>query len=148
MMGKEVKYNGLRITVIVLLFIVSLNALAAGYSFISEPSGKGIGINTSYLRESAPFNNYLVPGIVLFTVIGICSSIIAVITIKKKNHYPLLIILQGAVYVGWIVVQLFMVTQFHILHAIIGGIGLLLMLIGWMMSKYETFIFRKESVRV
>jgi hypothetical protein len=30
----------LRITAIVLLFIVSVNALAAGYSFITDPSGK------------------------------------------------------------------------------------------------------------
>jgi hypothetical protein len=40
-MNNNSGYNGLRLTAIALLFLVALNALAAGYSFITDPSGKG-----------------------------------------------------------------------------------------------------------
>jgi hypothetical protein len=117
------------------LFIVSLNALAAGYSFITDPSGKGLGITTNYLRPSAPFDNYLIPGIVLFVVIGIASSIIAVLAMAKKGHYPFLILTQGCVLVAWIVIQLMMVTTFHPLHLIIGLIGFTLIAFGWLINR-------------
>jgi hypothetical protein len=123
---------------IVLLFVVSLNALAAGYSFITDPSGKGLGITTDYLRDSAPFNNYLIPGIILFIVIGIISGVIAVIAAFKKLHYPLLILLQGCIIVGWIAIQLTMVTTFHPLHMIIGSIGLALICSGWLINQKRT----------
>lgn len=125
----------LRIAAIVLLFIVSLNALAAGYSFISDPSGKSIGISTDYLRSSAPFRDYFIPGLVLFTVIGILSSTVAVMAITRQAHYPLLILLQGCILVGWISIQLTMVTAFHPLHAIIASTGVVLVVIGWVLQK-------------
>src|SRR4051812_44922810 len=96
-MKKRSMKNRLRIIAIVLLFIVSLNALAAGYSFIKEPSGEGIGITTNYLRPSAPFKNYLIPGIILFAVIGILSSIIASLGILNQRRYPLLLSIQGCI---------------------------------------------------
>ncbi len=120
-----------RIVAIILLFIISLNALAAGYSFIMEPSGNGIGISTDYLKDSAPFSDYFIPGIVLFTTIGILSSIVAVLAIRRTHHFPMLISLQGILYVLWIAIQLSMVRGFHPLHAIVGGSGIFLLIIGW-----------------
>jgi hypothetical protein len=129
------RYNGLRIAAIVLLFIVSLNALAAGYGFIIDPTGKGIGISTEYLKQSAPFDNYLIPGIVLFVVIGLATSIIAVLATLKTLHYPFLILIQGCIIVGWIAIQLMMVTAFHPLHLIIGLIGIALIFSGWLLNE-------------
>jgi hypothetical protein len=133
-MKKWLPQTSIRITAIVLLFIVSLNALAAGYSFITDPSGKGLGISTDYLKPSAPFNNYLIPGIVLFIVIGIASSIIAVLAIAKKGPYPFFILVQGCILVGWIAIQLIMVTTFHLLHLTTGLIGIILMFFGWLIN--------------
>ncbi|MFL5740404.1 MAG: hypothetical protein ACJ75B_09325 [Flavisolibacter sp.] len=134
-MKKSPTQNTLRITAIVFLFIVSLNALAAGYSFITDPSGKGLGITTDYLKSSTPFDNYFIPGIVLFVVIGIMSSVIAVFAMAKREHYPFLILTQGCILVGWIAIQLMMVTTFHPLHLIIGLIGVLLMFFGWLINQ-------------
>lgn len=50
----------MRITIIILLFVTGLNALAAGYGFVADPSGKGLGMTTDYLRFS-PFANFLIP---------------------------------------------------------------------------------------
>jgi hypothetical protein len=133
----------LRISAIMLLFIIAVGALAAGYSFIVEPSGKGLGISTDYLRRTAPFKNYLIPGIVLFAVNGILSAIIAVLAIKKVRHYTLLVLMQGCIYVGWIAIQVTMVTLFHPLHAIVASIGIILILIGGSLIAADY----KEAVR-
>jgi hypothetical protein len=124
-----------RIVSIVLLFIVAINALAAGYSFMVEPSGKDIGITTDYLRPSAPFKDYFIPGIVLFSVNGVLSLLVAVLAIKKHSHYPLFICMQGVIFMGWILIQLTMVTTFHPLHFIIGLTGMLLAAAGWYMNR-------------
>ncbi len=134
-MKNSLTQNSLRLLAIILLFIVSLNALAAGYSFMTDPSGKGLGIKTDYLKRSAPFHDYLIPGIVLFVVIGIMSSIIAVLAMAKKAHYPFLILVQGCILVGWIAIQLMMVTTFHLLHLIIGLAGIILMISGWLINQ-------------
>jgi len=134
-MKKVAKYNALRITAIVLLFIVSLNALTAGNSFITDPSGSGLGISTDYLRQAAPFNNYLIPGIVLFTLIGVVSCLIAILAIVKQRHYQFMILMQGCILVGWIVRQLLTVTAFHPLHFIIALIGATLILLGWLINQ-------------
>jgi hypothetical protein len=133
-MKKLISQNGLRFIAVVLLFIVSFNALTAGYSFIADPSGKGLGISTGYLKPSAPFDNYLIPGIVLFVVIGMVSSIIGVLAIARKGPYPVLILIQGGIFAGWIAIQLMMVTTFHPLHLIIGAIGIILMFCGWLIN--------------
>ena len=84
-------HRNIRIVAIVLLFIVALNALAAGYSFITDPSGNGLGFSTVYLRTSAPFKNFLIPGIFLFVVNGILSLTISVLAIFKVKNYQKLI---------------------------------------------------------
>lgn len=141
-MKKQLKLNTWKIIGIVLLFIVALNALAAGYSFIIDPSGKGLGITTDYLKASAPFKNYLIPGIVLFLVNGVLSIAIAIAAIKNYTRYPLLFIMQGCILVGWIGIQLMMVTTFHPFHLIIATIGLLLILMGWLLNRKKKEIIK------
>jgi hypothetical protein len=134
-MRKLYKQNSLRITAIVLLFIVSLNAIAAGYSFITDPSGNGIGISTNYLRKSAPFKDFLIPGVILFTVNGLLSAVIAVLAIIKQRHYQVFILMQGCILIGWIGIQLMMVTTYHPLHLIVTAIGAVLIAIGGSLEK-------------
>ena len=138
-MKKQVWNSSLRVVCIVLLTVVSLNALVAGYSFMADPSGNGVGISTGYLKPSAPFKNFLVPGIVLFILNGVFCIIVAVVTIKKQANYPKLISVQGALLVGWIALQLMMVTSFHPLHLVILLIGIILSVAGLILSGHQQF---------
>jgi hypothetical protein len=136
-MKKSFIRNALYTTAIVLLLIIGIGALAAGYSFMVGPSGDGVGISTDYLRETAPFKNYLIPGIVLFSVNGVLSTLVAGLALKRTRLYSLLILIQGCIYVGWIAIQLTMVKIFHPLHAIVASIGIVLMAIGSVLAKDE-----------
>ena len=130
-------YNALRITAIMLLIIIAAGALAAGYSFMVEPSGEAVGISTDYLKPEAPFDHYLIPGVVLFTVIGVFSGVIAFFAIRQTGFYSLLILIEGCIYIGWIAIQLTMVVAFHPLHAIVASIGAVLVVIGAILTKEQ-----------
>jgi hypothetical protein len=119
----------MRVTAIILLFITGLNALAAGYGFITDPSGEGLGMKTEYLRFSF-FNNFLIPGIILFTAIGLLSIVTAIFAIKKARLYPLFIFIEGCLLTGWIVVQIMLVKDFNWLHFTFLAVGLLLIFLG------------------
>ena len=125
-----------RIVAIILLFITGLNALAAGYSFIVEPSGEGLGMNVGYLKHS-PFSNFLIPGLVLFVAIGMNSFVVAFIAILKKSYYSIFIQLQGCIITGWILIQILMLRMFHILHLVIFVIGIILILSGFLLPGKE-----------
>lgn len=110
----------------IILLIIGINALAAGYGFMRDPSGNSIGIGLDYLRSNALFQDYLVPGIILFIVLGIGSVVVMVITWKRLPGFVFWILVQGTIYALWIIVQLTMVTTFHLLHLVIflAGVGL------------------------
>lgn len=110
-------FKRLRMAAIVLLLVIGINALAAGYSFMAEPSGKDIGISTDYLKTS-PFTNFFIPGLVLFIFNGVLSIIAAICAIRKAKRHPQLILLQGLILGGWIVVQIIMVRNFNWMHLV------------------------------
>jgi hypothetical protein len=117
-----------RIISIILLFIIALNALAAGYSFIVDPSGKAIGISTDYIRHS-PFDSFLIPGIVLFIANGLLGLVAAIVAIRKGRYYQDLIVLQGLILTAWIIVQIIMVRDFNWMHGTC-------LLIGYLLIRY------------
>lgn len=123
------RYRIIRISVIFLLFLTGLNALVAGLLFMIEPSGQLMGMSTLYLTNS-PFSTFLIPGIILFFVNGVLNILAAILTIKKHKKFPTLIIIQGILLSGWILIQVALVRDFNPLHFIMVTIGVLLIVLG------------------
>ena len=128
--------NSLRIIAIVLMMATALNALAAGYSFMVDPSGAGLGMSTSFIQNS-PFTDFFIPGIILFIFNGLTNIVTSIIAIRKGKDYSLLISLQGLILLGWIIIQLTMVEIFHPLHLIMGIIGACLIIIGVSLTNQD-----------
>lgn len=108
--------------------------LAAGYGFVTDPTGRALGMTTAYLKFS-PFKDYLIPGIMLFTAIGILSTAIAIIAIQKLKYYPVLVAFQGCILTGWIIIQVIFVRDFNWLHLTFLVIGVLLIFLGQKMRE-------------
>ncbi len=121
--------NILRIIAILLLLFNSIGAFLGGWSFINDPTGGDLNIPLSYLEHSH-FNNFLIPGIVLFTVNGLFGLLTLLWTAFEWKKYTWLIILQGILLIGWIIVQMILLREIYYLQFIFGGIGLALLLIG------------------
>lgn len=87
------------------------------------------------LLQNSPFQDYLIPGLILFTVLGIGSIAAAIVSIRRTPHYSLWIIVLGVLMAGWILVQILMLQTLHGLHYLYGGTGWALLLLGLIERK-------------
>lgn len=149
MMSKLFKIS--RVVAICLLFFTGVNALIAGFLFISDPNGGKIGMTTSYLAHS-PFKDFLIPGLTLFIVNGLMNIVVAVLVLKNYRHFPILILIQGVLLSGWIIVQVFLVKDVNALHSSMLAIGFALCICGILLkhqfknvSSPETDFTQEES---
>lgn len=108
-----------------ILFLNSIGALAAGYLFMSDPSGSSIGMSTDMLQYS-PFSSFFIPGLVLFIANGLLSAAALVMYLTGHRLAMKAVMLQGIVLCTWIFVQMIMIRMIHPLHLIMGAAGLLL----------------------
>lgn len=126
---KESRRKKLHLVAGVLLVLNGIPALIAGTLLVVEPSGSSLGL-TINLLETSPFSNYLIPGIVLFTVNGVFSIITLYALIRKLNLYTLFIILQGILLSGWITFQIMFISDPSWLQLTYGFVGVLLIVSG------------------
>ncbi len=68
-----------------LLAFLGLSAIGGGGTLIISPSGKLLGGLPLSILERSPFNDFLVPGIILFVVLGIIPSLLVLALLKKPN---------------------------------------------------------------
>lgn len=70
--------------VVLMLVITGIGALPNGWGLITDPSGASLGMSTEWL--SAPiFPNFFVPGLFLFSVIGLGSLLVALLIIWRPD---------------------------------------------------------------
>jgi hypothetical protein len=68
---------------ICLLLFLGLSALGGGVLLIISPSGKLLGGLPLSILDHSPFNDFLIPGIILFLVLGLSPCLLAWALIKK-----------------------------------------------------------------
>lgn len=101
-----------KIIVIILLLFNGIGAFLGGYHLISDPTGGSLQMPLSFLEES-PFTSYLIPGIVLFLVNGVFSFVTLFALWRKHSKASLLVMIQGVLLFGWIVVQMILLQVFN-----------------------------------
>ena len=74
----------MRNVLIILLGFLGLGAIYGGGTLIISPSGELLGMPLSLLEHS-PFNSFLVPGIILFSVLGIAPCLLIIALLKKPE---------------------------------------------------------------
>ena len=77
-----------RIIHFILLGFLGLSAIGGGSALIISPSGKLLGGLPLSILDHSPFANFLIPGIILFLVLGIFPVII-IFSLMKKTTSPL-----------------------------------------------------------
>lgn len=131
LMGKT-----LRILAIVLLFFLGISALFGSYQLINDPSGKSLKMPLGLLKPT-PFEDYLIPGILLLITNGIPALLIGFISIKKVANYEYFIIFQGGILFLWLTAELIINIDFYfpVTHISYYIIAILLMGIGLKLRK-------------
>lgn len=102
---------------------VGAGAIVGGLAAIIDPQTP-LGMPLENLKYS-PFNNYLVPGIILFTIIGL-GNLFSAILLRLKSRFQAYIsnVFSWALVI-FIVVQVIMLHSIHILHIIFFFLGLI-----------------------
>lgn len=90
---------------VVLEIFLGIGALFGGGAFILGPDGHLLGMPTTLLSGS-PFSSYLVPGIILFTFIGLAPLLAAAITVRRQALAPLAAVAVGLTLIGWVSVEM------------------------------------------
>jgi hypothetical protein len=120
---------------LLLLLLLAINAFYGGISMMLAPDGSMLGMQPSWLDKS-PFNNYLVPGILLLLMNGI-FPLLALFGLFTKNRIRFgwlniykdkywgwtFSLYTGIICIVWIIVQQ-LLTAYFILQPIIAGVGL------------------------
>ena len=122
--------NSTRILAIVLLFFNGISALYGGGSMIYDPSGQNLQMPIELLDRS-PFDNFLIPGIILFSVNGLLNLIVGILGIRKNDLFPNLTLLCGLLLTAWLTIQIIMIKEFYApLHVTYYLVGIALFILG------------------
>jgi hypothetical protein len=127
----------LKIITSLLLLVNGLGAIYGGSHLIKHPDGSSLQMSLAVLKYS-PFQDFLIPGVILFTANGLFSILVLLSLVYGYRNYSGLVIIQGSILTGWILVQIMMLQMVYYLHAIFGFIGIVLILAGWLLRKYQT----------
>jgi hypothetical protein len=102
---------------------VGVGAVFGGLAAITNPTSP-LGIPIEVLKNS-PFSNFLIPGIILFTLIGLGNIFSALMFRFKSRFQGYISSVFSWALVIWIVVQCIMLNSIAALHVIFFTIGLI-----------------------
>lgn len=102
---------------------VGIGAIFGGLAAIINPQ-EPLGMSAKYLKNS-PFNNYLIPGIILFTIIGLGNISGGLMLRFKLRFQGYISCVFSCALVIWIVVQCIMLNAVAFLHILFFIIGLI-----------------------
>jgi hypothetical protein len=124
----------LTIVAAALLLFNGIGALYGGWSLMAYPDGSNLQMPIEWL-ERTPFSDFLIPGIILFIANGLCSIFVFAMLLFNHKKTSWLVMAQGVILVGWIVVQILLVQKYHPLQLILGTVGVGLLVTGWLMLR-------------
>ena len=108
--------KALKIIAVILLLLNGIGALYGGLLLMIDPQGKLLQLPFSLL-DHTPFRNFFIPGLILFIFNGCLCIAAVVMVIRNSVYYPWMVILQGFILGGWILIEIIMIrTWFTPLH--------------------------------
>jgi hypothetical protein len=127
---------------IVLQILLGLGALAGGAALMAAPDGSILQMPLSML-ENSPFSSYLIPGAILFTLLGVYPLAVAyslwrrpswrwpdALNPAKHMHWSWAASLAaGVILVVWITVQVLLIRSVAFLHVLYFAWGWALILL-------------------
>lgn len=119
-----------------LLIFTGLTAIYGGGALLYTPDGSSLGMSLDLLSY-APFTDFFLPGLFLFTILGLGSLVIALTGMLKKWYYGRAARLQGVFLLLWLVIQILCIRTFSWLQVLMALIGILLLLLPGHIRRHE-----------
>ncbi|MBW7914773.1 MAG: hypothetical protein H3C54_13980 [Taibaiella sp.] len=123
-----------RYTTMLLLLFNGISALFGGYVLIDDPTGGGMQMPVE-LMKTGPFKDYLIPGIYLFSVLGVGSLAVLFMVIFHTRYHAQTVLLEGLATIAWIVTQMIVVQDIVLLQIVYLSVGAILVLCSLSLSN-------------
>lgn len=132
------------IVLIVSVFFQALSGLGGGVFLVADPTGETLKLPLSFLKNS-PFSDYLIPGIILFTVLGVYPLIVTAGLWKRKYWGWLGSVLLGVALLIWIIVEIIIIgyQPNPPLQLIYGILGIVILVMTSLSSVKKFYSARK-----
>jgi len=130
-------YKRARTTSLVLLFFLGITALGGAVGMIVDPDGGSMNLPLDMLAKT-PFDNFLIPALILGTFNGILSLVFAVLIIRYNLLESWFVLFQGAVLFIWLTAEVLMDLFYAALTIPYYLVSVLLILCGIVMRKFRT----------
>lgn len=126
---------------VLLIFFQAASGLYGGGALVIDPTGGSLALPLSLL-DGAPFDNYLVPGLILFSVLGVFPGIVCYGLMRRQPWAWLGSVLVSIALMGWIGVEILMVgyQADPPLQLIYGSVGVVLLILSLRRSVWERLI--------
>lgn len=114
---------------VILIFFQGLSGLLGGTGLILDPTGESLGLPLLWL-ENSPFKDYMIPGIILFSLLGLYPLMIFGGLMKRLSWAWSSSLVLGLALIIWIGVEI-MIIGYHAqppLQLIYGLAGLLILI--------------------
>lgn len=112
-----------KILLILLHLLVGVGAIGGGLAGMLDPQAP-LGMPSELLQHS-PFSNYLIPGLILFSVLGLGNLFSVYMLARQSRCWPYVSSVMGLALVIFIVVQCIILRLIDPLHVIFFFVGLL-----------------------
>lgn len=117
----------------ILLAFVALTSLISGLIMMSDPEGAILNMPVSLL-QGTPFRDFLIPGIILATVVGGVNLLAVAYNLNRHPSRYNWALAGGLMITGWIVVQMLLIQMANWLHFLYLGIGILIILTAYQLK--------------
>jgi len=122
-----------------LQIFIGMGAVAGGLPLLLDPSGTSQGLTLETLANT-PFQNFLIPGILLFLVNGVGSLISSYFSFKFKPEAGILGIIFGIALMVWIGFQLYIMGYASWLQPFYFAMGTFEVILGFLIYSKKLII--------
>ena len=116
-----------------LLSFIAVTSLVSGLLLIIKPNGEILQLPLS-LIEGTAFRDFLVPGVLLFTIVGGINFVAALQNLQKKPNRYNWAMAGGCVISGWIIAQMIIIYTVHWLHILYLAMGISIILLAYQLK--------------
>jgi len=85
-----------------------VSGIAGGLGLMLDPSGESLSFSQSYL-DGTPFGSFLLPGVILFTVLGVLPLVVFYGLVRDRAWSWLLSVILGVGLVVWLTTEVVLV---------------------------------------
>ena len=117
----------------ILVSFIAVTSTLSGLLMISNPDGGIMNLPLGILNGT-PFRNFLIPGILLTTIVGGVNFLALFYNMQRHVKRYNWAMAGGIMISGWMVVQMILIHAAYWLHYLYLGVGILIILLAYQLK--------------